>query len=240
MRPIEYVGASPVKKKKVRNPFGGWLLVVAALGLAFYFVRPLVLKAQPDSTSATSVKETAEFLRSRGRSGDLVVARALERTQEQVAFDVSYYQIDFPNGDLKLDRGKAEDLVVRAYRAIEVDLQLLVHEDLKANYYSYPQIFDQDRPDTNVDHRRVQNLQRFFERDDAWEVIDESKKPEDFEVGDVVIWQLLNGDKHIGFVAPGPGRLRDDKWVVHNIGGGPAWEDRLLDHRVEGHYRYQK
>lgn len=39
-------------------------------------------------------------------------------------------------------------------------------------------------------------------------------------------------------VVPGPGDRRDEKWIVHNIGGGPEWENKLLEYQVTGHYRY--
>ena len=62
--------------------------------------------------------------------------------------------------------------------------------------------------------------------------------PGDYRVGDVVVWQLLDGNKHVGVVVPGPGALKTDKWIAHNIGNGPEWENKLFDYRLDGHYRY--
>ena len=61
---------------------------------------------------------------------------------------------------------------------------------------------------------------------------------EDYSFGDIVIWQLLDGNKHIGMVVPGPGVKKTEKWVVHNIGDGPRWENKLFDYSIKGHYRY--
>lgn len=36
MRPIEYIGAAPMKKKR-RSSFGGWLLVAFAVALGGFF-----------------------------------------------------------------------------------------------------------------------------------------------------------------------------------------------------------
>lgn len=237
MRPIEYIGAAPMKKKR-RSSLGGWLLVAFALVLGGFFLRPLIpfLRAQQELTSDANVREAVSELRSDGDFNSLLAAAALERTQEDVSYDGSYFKIDFPGGDISSDRGKAEDLIVRAYRAVGVDLQVDVHADIKENFHSYPQIFNSKAPDTNIDHRRVQNLQRFFTRKGKSLAV--TSDPGDYQVGDVVIWQLLDGNKHIGIVVPGPGALKTDKWIVHNIGSGPEWENKLFDYRLDGHYRY--
>ncbi len=50
----------------------------------------------------------------------------------------------------------------------------------------------------------------------------------DYTVGDVVSWRLVNGQSHTGIVVPGPGARKSGKWIVHNIGRGPVWEDPAL------------
>lgn len=239
MKPIEYVGAAPVKLKR-RSPIGGWLLVAFAVVLGGVFLRPLIpfLKAQQDLTSDANVNESVATLRSDGGFGNSLAAAALERTMQRVAYDGTYFRIDFPGGDIPADRGKAEDLIVRTYRAMEIDLQVEVHEDIKPNFYAYPQVFDSKEADSNIDHRRVQNLQRFFTR--KGQTLAVTTDATDYSVGDLVVWQLLNGDKHIGIVVPGPGARKTEKWVVHNIGNGPEWTNSLFDYRIDGHYRYSK
>jgi len=237
MRPIEYIGAAPMKKKR-RSSLGGWLLMAFAVVLGGVFLRPFIpfLKAQTDLTSPANVREAMESLRSDGDFGSRLAASALERTQTKVSYDGSYFKIDFPNGDIASERGKSEDLIVRAYRVEGIDLQIDVHTDIKENFYSYPQIFGSKGPDTNIDHRRVQNLQRFFTR--KGQVLAVTQDAEDYSFGDIVIWQLLDGNKHIGIVVPGPGAKKTEKWVVHNIGNGPEWEKKLFDYSLKGHYRY--
>ena len=239
MKPIEYVGAAPVKLKR-RSPLGGWLLVAFAVILGGVFLRPLIpfLKAQQDLTSDANVNEAISFLRSDGGFGDSLAAAALERTLADVSYDGAYFKIPFPGGDIPEDRGKAEDLVIRSYRAVGIDLQVEVHEDIKPNFFAYPQVFDSKAADPNIDHRRVQNLQRFFTR--KGQTLAVTSDAADYTVGDVVIWQLLNGEKHIGIVVPGPGARKTEKWVAHNIGSGPVWENALFDYRIDGHYRYSK
>lgn len=209
-----------------------------AVVLGGVFLRPFIpfLKAQTDLTSPANVREAMASLRSDGDFGSRLAASALERTQTEVSYDGSYFKIDFPNGDIASERGKSEDLIVRAYRVEGIDLQVDVHTDIKENFYSYPQIFGSKGPDTNIDHRRVQNLQRFFTR--KGQVLAVTQDAEDYSFGDIVIWQLLDGNKHIGIVVPGPGAKKTEKWVVHNIGNGPEWEKKLFDYSLKGHYRY--
>jgi len=239
MKPIEYVGAAPMKKKR-RSSLGGWLLVGFALIIGGIFVRPLIpyLQAQQNLTSDANVREAVSGLQSNGDFRSLLAAAALERTQNDVSFDGSYFQIDFPGGDIRSDRGKAEDLIVRAYRTVGTDLQVEVHEDIKVNFHSYPQVFHSKGPDTNIDHRRVKNLQRFFSR--KGQSLAKTLDAGDYTTGDIVVWKLLDGGKHIGIVVPGPGAKKTEPWVVHNIGNGPVWEDKLFDYPIDGHYRYEK
>ncbi|MDA7882446.1 DUF1287 domain-containing protein [Akkermansiaceae bacterium] len=239
MRPIEYIGAAPVKKKR-RSSFGGWLLVAFALSLGGVFLRPLIpfLKAQQELTSDANVLEAIELLESDGDFGSRLAAAALKRTQSKVTYDAAYYKIDFPNGDVPSDKGVCTDVVIRSYRSLGIDLQELVHADLKANFRAYPQLWKAKGPDTNIDHRRVPNLQRFFSRNG--QALAMTTEESDYAVGDVVSWRLVNGQTHTGVVVPGPGARKSEKWIVHNIGGGPVWEDKLFDYKIIGHYRYGK
>lgn len=227
-------------KLKRRSSLGGWLLIAFALVLGGVFLRPLIpfLRAQQDLTSDANVQDAVASLRSDGGFGNSLAAAALERTLATVIYDGAYYKIAFPGGDLAPDRGKAEDLIVRSYRAVNIDLQVEVNEDIKPNFYAYPQVFDSKGADPNIDHRRIQNLQRFFSRNGK--TLPVSADQNDFAIGDLVIWQLLSGDKHIGIVVPGPGARKTEKWVAHNIGSGPIWENALFDYPIEGHYRYSK
>jgi len=235
--PLEYVGAAPTRRKR-RHPLGGWLLIIFALILGGVFVRPLIpfLQAQQNLTSSSNLTETIEELRSEGSFASRLAAQALQRTQVQVTYDDSYYAIDFPNGDIPDEKGNRADLIVRAYRGVGIDLQEDVHADMSANFRPYPQIYGRKQADSNIDHRLVGNLQVFFTR--KGQPLAVTDEPFDYSVGDIVVWRLVNGERHIGVVVPGPAALKSAKWIVHNMNASPTWEDRLLDYDVIGHYRY--
>ncbi len=93
-----------------------------------------------------------------------LVAAALQRTTQQVRYNGTCQNIAYPNGDVAADIGVCTDVVIRSYCALGVDLQQLVHEDMVADFAAYPsrRIWGMTRTDTNIDHRRVPNLQAFF------------------------------------------------------------------------------
>jgi uncharacterized protein YijF (DUF1287 family) len=243
MTPIEYIGPAPRKRKRRRNPLGGFLLLLVVVGIGFLIFKPLVpfLKAQQSQASLSNAETAIRELVESGDPGAAVAAAALERSKADVTYDPAYYSIPYPGGDVPADKGVCTDVVVRAYRALGVDLQQLIHEDMSANFRLYPQFWQLKGPDSNIDHRRVPNLQRFFTR--HGQDLEIGKVDADYAFGDIVAWRLPFGESrqaasHIGIVVPGPGAKSDQKWVVHNIGAGPEWEDELFSYEIVGHYRY--
>ena len=167
-----------------------------------------------------------------------LVAAALERTTHYVRYDGSYYAITYPDGDVPSDVGVCTDVVIRAYRSLGIDLQRLVHEDMSKHFDLYPseQIWGLKRPDTNIDHRRVPNLQIFFKRHGKELPI--SDNAEAFSPGDLVTWMLPGNLPHIGIVTDKIDPISKNRMVVHNIGRGPKLEDILFTYQITGHYRY--
>jgi hypothetical protein len=166
-----------------------------------------------------------------------LVAAAVERPNHQVQYDGAYYQIAYPGGDVPEDRGACTDEVVRAYRAVGVDLQKEVHEDMTANFAAYPPRFGLTRPDANIDHRRVPNLMTFFARKGAQLPI--TNNAADYAPGDIVTWDLGSGQTHIGIVVDVPSDEDAARYqIMHNIGAGPQIQDVLFAWQITGHYRY--
>jgi hypothetical protein len=169
-----------------------------------------------------------------------VVGRVLEGAERQVGvtvvYDGSYRRLDYPGGDVPPERGVCTDVVVRAYRNAGIDLQVLVHEDLRRAFAAYPQLWGTRRPDRNIDHRRVPNLATFFAR--HGEVLPVSREAADYRPGEIVTWRLASGLPHVGIVSS---RLAGGRpLVIHNIGAGTVFEDVLFANPVTGRYRYPK
>ena len=167
-----------------------------------------------------------------------VVAAAIERAQHIVRYDPAYVRIPYPNGDVPADTGVCTDEIIRIYRAVGIDLQKEVHEDMEANFSTYP---NQARwglahTDKNIDHRRVPNLMVFFSR--KGQKLPLSLRAEDYSPGDLVTWDLGGNVPHIGMVIDRKSTQSGHRLIIHNIGAGPKMEDALFNWRITGHYRY--
>jgi len=168
---------------------------------------------------------------------DTLSISALELTKQEVTYDPGYFSIDYPNGDIPSNKGVCTDVIIRAYRLIGIDLQKDVHEDMKANFDKYPKDWGLNKPDKNIDHRRVPNLMTLFERKGSVKPI--TNKPEDYSPGDIVCWNLGGSITHIGIVVHIKSDDRSRYLIVHNIGAGQVIEDCLFDFKIIGHYGYK-
>ena len=169
-------------------------------------------------------------------AAEQVVAAAHKQLDQTLYSDPSYRRLAYPGGDVPLDRGVCTDVIIRAFRKADVDLQVLVHDDMKAAFSAYPQHWGLSRPDPNIDHRRVPNLMRFFERKDK--ALSLSRDPAGYLPGDVVAWRLPGGRLHVGIVSTVRATNARRYLLVHNIGAGAKLEDILFAYEIIGHYRY--
>jgi uncharacterized protein len=190
----------------------------------------LLSASQPLSGSQQSLAQQ-QFLRK-------LVAAAIERTHHQVRYDSAYVRIPYPGGDVPTNTGVCTDEIIRSYRAVGVDLQKEVHEDIVQNWAAYPhdRRWQEAHADPNIDHRRVPNLGVFFRR--KGETLPTTSVASDYSPGDLVTWDLGGGVPHIGIVVDRKSPSSDRYMVVHNIGAGPQMEDVLFSWKITGHYRY--
>jgi uncharacterized protein YijF (DUF1287 family) len=195
----------------------------------FLAILPLAISSLVSQTAPTKADRHQLFLAR-------LSTAAIERTNHVVRYDPGYVGISYPNGDVPADSGVCSDEVIRSYRTLGIDLQPLVHEDMKAHFNVYPK--GTRTLDRNIDHRRVPNLMVFFSRNG--EKLPITGNADDYSPGDLVTWDLnpKRGIPHIGIVvdqkSPDSGRYM----IVHNIGEGPKMEDVLFDWKITGHYRY--
>ncbi len=167
---------------------------------------------------------------------DLILLGAREEAINGTIYDASYQVIDYPGGDVPSDRGACTDVVIRAFRHAGIDIQQLIHQDMLAEFYSYPQNWGLKAADSNIDHRRVPNQVTFMRRFGKSLSLDPVQQPQDWHWGDVVYWKFPNGDEHCGIVSD---RISKNgiPLVIHNAGICKE-EDALLQWKITGHYRY--
>lgn len=168
-------------------------------------------------------------------SGNKLAADAKKQIGVTVSYDPTYRKLDFPRGDVAQDTGVCTDVVVRAYRLQNIDLQQLVNVDMKANFSAYPNNWGLKSTDKNIDHRRVPNLETYFTRHgQPLSVTDKAG----FLAGDIVSWRLPTSNlPHIGIVSD---KLAADgtPLIIHNIGRGTQEENILFTYPIKGHFRY--
>jgi hypothetical protein len=151
----------------------------------------------------------------------------------------NYVALKYPNGDVPAKTGVCTDVVIRAYRKLGIDLQKEVHEDLKANFSKYPNLkkWGLKKPDTNIDHRRVPNLEVFFTR--KGQKLAVTQNPSDYKTGEIVTWMINGKLPHIGIITHKKSS-NGHPMIVHNVGNGQVLEDCLFRYEIVGHFKYEK
>lgn len=165
-----------------------------------------------------------------------VIDAAIDQIGKTTSYDPSYQKLDYPNGDVPIETGVCSDVIIRAFRKANVDLQKDVHEDMQANFSAYPTRWGLKSPDANIDHRRVPNLETYFARKGKSQAI--TNRVDDFHPGDLVTWDMGTGQDHIGMVSNVWYKPSQRYLIVHNIGAGTRMEDVMFAWKITGHYRY--
>jgi len=197
---------------------------------AALFALTLLVFPPPQTSSASQSQSPAQQFLSR------LLAAAHERTTHAVRYEPAYVHISYPNGDVPAETGVCTDEIIRIYRALGIDLQKLVHEDMQQNRTAYPRFGNYGGTDTNIDHRRVPNLMVFFAR--KGKSLPITNRIEDYSPGDLVTWDLGGNVPHIGILVDTKSPQSGRYLIVHNIGRGPKMEDVLFDWKITGHYSY--
>lgn len=222
-------------------------LVVASLGLALLACWYFDVRRWEDVLAYHRMRRECHPIPGAGETttGQRVIPKskaeqlalaAVEQVGKTTKYDPAYVRLAYPGGDVPIDRGVCTDVVVRALRKVGVDLQSLIHEDMSAAFGSYPNLWGLSRPDPNIDHRRVPNIATFLRRKNK--MVPVTHKAGDYLPGDIVVWKLSNGRKHMGVVSNVRVGETDCYKIVHNIGAGTALQDALFGFVITHHFRY--
>lgn len=212
------------KQKKMRHI---WILLIVVL---FYSCSQKE-KEKTLSFAATRTSNTFE---------EKLSEAAISIIDPSIDYDPAYFSIKYPNGDIPKNKGVCTDVIIRSYRKLNIDLQEEVHEDMAANFSEYPNLkkWGMTKTDTNIDHRRVPNLEIFFERKGKKLSVSEDAK--DYKTGEIVTWMINGKLPHIGIITNKKSEDGKRNLIVHNVGGGQVLEDCLFEYKIVGHYSYKK
>lgn len=164
---------------------------------------------------------------------------AISIIDPSIDYDPTYFAIEYPNGDIPVNKGVCTDVVIRSYRKLDIDLQKEVHEDMIENFSKYPNLkkWEMTKTDTNIDHRRVLNLEVFFERKGTKLPVSEDAR--DYKTGEIVTWMINGKLPHIGIITNKKSEDGKRNLIVHNVGGGQVLEDCLFEYKIVGHFKYE-
>ncbi|MCP4129425.1 MAG: DUF1287 domain-containing protein [bacterium] len=191
-----------------------------------------------------SSKSHEQEMNAHTSTGTLILeacAKMLEKGCSYTVEATQYTRLSFPMGDITPAMGVCTDLVIRSLRQIDMDLQAMVYEDILLNPRRHPTV---KKRDPNIDHRRVVNLERYFENNAV--VLTKKtplQKPGEWLPGDIVIFDtgVENGTiyDHIGIVSS---RKKNGSFLVYNLWtiGCDLEEMDILrgDYpKIVGHYR---
>jgi uncharacterized protein len=204
--------------------------------LATNSTTPPASTAPPAPLATTTAPTTEAATTAVGSPAESLIASANRQVGVTTGYDPSYVRLAFPGGDVDISTGVCSDVIIRSYRGIGIDLQEQVNTDMRANFSKYPSNWGLSKPDPNIDHRRVPNLETFFKRKGA--SLPVTDQGADYQPGDVVTWRINNQLPHTGLVSSELVAGTDRFLIVHNVGQGTRKEDILFSWPITGHYRW--
>ena len=153
----------------------------------------------------------------------------LSNVREYIATNPKYKSKYYASGYPDDEYGVCTDVVAFGLKGAGYDLMELVNEDIKNNRNNY----NIDTIDKNIDFRRVQNLEIYFENNsislttDVYDI-------ENWQGGDIVIFA-----NHIGIVSNNRNK-NGVTFIIHHANPfQKSYEEDILESRddIIGHYR---
>lgn len=193
-----------------------------------------------DSTILISEKQEISSIENPNSFAEKLSNAAIQIIDKDVVYTPDYVKLKYPNGDVPSKTGVCTDLIIRAYRKLNIDLQKEVHEDMVANFTKYPNLkkWGLKTTDKNIDHRRVPNLEVFFGR--KGKTLSITQNANNYKTGEIVTWMIHDKLPHIGIVTHLKSKDGKRNLIVHNVGNGQVLEDCLFSYTIVGHFQYGK
>lgn len=156
----------------------------------------------------------------------------LQGAKKEAEKHPSYKSVYYSGGYPPVNEGVCTDVIWRSLKNAGYDLKKLVDNDIKNHPKLYSNI---DKPDPNIDFRRVKNLLAYFSHT-AIILTNSLDQIEEWMPGDIVVF----GTKHIAIISD-----RRNKeglpYIIHNSGQPNRDEDAIIKwnnrYSIIGHYR---
>lgn len=193
-----------------------------------------------ESTNFISKNQEISSIKKPNTFSEKLSNAAIQIIDKEVIYTPNYVKLKYPNGDVPAKTGVCTDVIIRAYRKLNIDLQKEVHEDMVANFTKYPNLkkWGLKTTDKNIDHRRVPNLEVFFSR--KGKTLSITQNANDYKTGEIVTWMINDKLPHIGIITHLKSNNGKRNLIVHNVGGGQVLEDCLFNYTIVGHFQFGK
>lgn len=211
------------RKYKINKRFYVVVAIVVIMVVSVIFTSIVTLKAYLTMKESGTVSQQLE-------KGISIMAVAKGYINSDLTYDDGYYAGGYPPENV----GVCTDVIWQGFTGITVDLKALVDKDIKNNLSAYEGVVD--TPDPNLDFRRVEVLEIFFERN-AEILTNDPSEILQWQPGDIVTFE----SSHIAIVS----NLRNlwgQPYIIQH-GKDPAGdEDRLYKSdgmEISGHFRWE-
>lgn len=165
-----------------------------------------------------------------------IVTAARKEAINKTKYKDAYYVGGYP----PVSEGVCTDVIWRGFKGMGVDLKSAIDKDIKSNLSAYPRV--ENKPDPNIDFRRVKNMDVFFKRN-ALNVTKELKpfdaeNLKQWQPGDIVV--IMQPFEHIAIISDKRGR-DGVPYVIHNTTPNAVESSSLAYWApyIYGHYRWK-
>ncbi|WP_245671458.1 DUF1287 domain-containing protein [Pseudobacillus wudalianchiensis] len=163
-----------------------------------------------------------------------VVQAARKEAENRTVYKSAYYEGGYPpDGE-----GVCTDIIWRGFMGAHIKLKDLMDQDIQRHPHLYPRA--KEKPDPNIDFRRVPNQHVFFQRLAQSLTTDivpgDRENLAEWQPGDIVVY--LDGPDHIGIISDK--RTKDGvPYFIHNT---PPFASEIkltsYDSPIAGHFRW--
>lgn len=206
------------------------IFLLAVLGVVLFFVirENFSLKKiySAKDFDVVTVKSPIDFNNNGTDDYTDILLGARADAENEPTYNGKYWPGGYPPDNV----GVCTDVIWRAFKNAGYSLKNMVDNDIKENIALYPRT--EGVRDSNIDFRRVPNLNVFFSRF-AVSLTTDAKKIEQWQPGDIVVY----GATHIAIVSDKRNHS-GQPYIIHNGGQSNREEDALTRNEITAHYRF--
>lgn len=215
-----------MKNKKIRNII--IIIIITALVFSIYLLYYYNLiphkSYNNEYFNITTYKSSIDYDEDGIDDQTDILNSARDYVKTRPKYKSKYYNGGYPNDQY----GVCTDVVSFAFVGAGYDLRQLVSDDIHNNLNNYMI----SKPDSNIDFRRVKNLNVFF-KNNATSLTTDIEQIDQWQGGDIVVFT-----KHIAIVSD-KRNYHGIPYIIHNAGQPVYEEDAINRYKIIGHYRWK-